>query len=66
MTHVPLFTVDDLCAYLRVSRRQVYKLVAEGELRTVRVGERLRFRPADVDDYLERNTERNTASNEKC
>jgi excisionase family DNA binding protein len=50
----PLLTVDDTAAYLRVSRRQVYKLVSCGELRTVRVGERLRFRPADVDEYLDR------------
>jgi excisionase family DNA binding protein len=52
----PLLTVDEAASYLRVSRRQIYKLVSGGELRTVRVGERLRFRPADVDRYLDRQT----------
>jgi excisionase family DNA binding protein len=50
-------TVDDAASYLRVSRRQIYKLVRGGELRTVRVGERLRFKPADVEAYLERRRE---------
>ncbi len=49
-----LRTVDEAANYLRVSRRQVYKLVREGNLRAVRVGERLRFRPGDVEGYLER------------
>ena len=53
-TAVTLRTVDEAAVYLRVSRRQIYKLVREGDLRAVRVGERLRFRPGDVEDYLER------------
>jgi len=54
----PLLTIDDAASYLRVSRRQIYKLVSGGDLRTVRVGERLRFRPTDVDEYLDRQPER--------
>ena len=49
-----LLTVNELRGVLKVSRGTVYKLVNRGELRAVRVGERLRFRPADVDRYLER------------
>jgi excisionase family DNA binding protein len=52
-----LRTVDETAAYLHVSRRQVYKLVRASELRAVRVGHRLRFRPCDVEDYLERHLE---------
>jgi excisionase family DNA binding protein len=52
-----LFTVDEAAEYLRVSRRQVYKLVRAGEIRGYRVGERLRFRPQDVDVYLEQRRE---------
>jgi excisionase family DNA binding protein len=50
-------TVDDAASYLRISRRQVYKLVRTSELRSVRVGERLRFRPVEVERYLERDRE---------
>ena len=53
----PLMTVDDAASYLRISRRQVYKLVRTSELRSVRVGERLRFRPVEVERYLERDRE---------
>jgi excisionase family DNA binding protein len=49
----PLMTVDEAASYLRVSRRQIYKLVRSGDLQAVRVGERLRFRPEEVEQYLE-------------
>jgi len=48
-----LRTVDELAADLRVSRWTVYKLVRDGHLRAVHVGERLRFRDEDVERYLE-------------
>ena len=40
-----------------MSRWTVYRLVRDGELRAVKVGERLRFRVEDVDTYLERGGE---------
>jgi excisionase family DNA binding protein len=49
-----LLTVNDLAGMLRIGRAQVYRLVAAGEISTVRVGTRIRFRPKDVDAYLER------------
>lgn len=49
-----LRTVDELAGDLNVSRWMIYRLVRSGELRAVRVGERLRFRPEDVERYLER------------
>jgi excisionase family DNA binding protein len=52
----PLLTVDDLRQTLRIGRTQVYELIRRGELPTVRVGARIRFRPEDVDAYLERET----------
>jgi excisionase family DNA binding protein len=48
-------TVADAAGYLAVSRRQVYLLIERGELPHVRVGERVRFIPAEVRRYLERN-----------
>jgi excisionase family DNA binding protein len=49
-----LLSINDVAGYLRVTRATVYKLVADGELQSVRVGQRFRFRPGDVDAYLER------------
>ena len=51
---VPLMTVNGVAQALAISRDSVYRLVRSGDLRAVRVGERLRFRPVDVEAYLER------------
>lgn len=53
MTERALYTVNELAEHLRVSRWTVYRLVERGHLRAVKVGEQLRFRPSDVDEYLE-------------
>lgn len=48
-----LFTVDELARHLGISRWSVYRHVRSGEIAAIRVGQRLRFRPPDVDAYLE-------------
>ena len=45
---------NELARHLGVSKWTVYRLVRSREIRAVRVGERIRFRPADVERYLER------------
>jgi excisionase family DNA binding protein len=50
----PLLTVDETAAFLGVARSTVFRLIRNGELRPVRVGQRHRFRPEDLDAYLER------------
>jgi excisionase family DNA binding protein len=50
----PLLTVNETAAYMNVARATVFRLVRRGELNSVRVGSRLRFRPEDVERYLER------------
>jgi excisionase family DNA binding protein len=52
-----LLTVDETAAYLRVDRSTIYRLEREGELQSVRVGRRRRFRPNDLAEYLERGQE---------
>ncbi len=49
-----LLTVPELCDVLRIGRTTAYRLVNGGSLRAVVVGDRLRFRPEDIDAYLER------------
>jgi excisionase family DNA binding protein len=53
----PLLTVAAVCRLLAVSKQTVYRLVRAGELKPTRVGDRLRFEPDDVRDYLERHRE---------
>ena len=51
-----LLTVEDLCAYLVVSKDYVYEEVRQGRLRAVRITRQLRFKPTDVEAFLESNT----------
>jgi excisionase family DNA binding protein len=54
---LPLLSVNDLAQQLKVSRAAIYRMIRRGELRPYRVGERLRFSAADVDELLERSRE---------
>ncbi len=49
-----LLTVNEVAALLRVSRFSIYRLVRQGDLVPYRVGDRMRFRPEEVDGYLEK------------
>ena len=48
-----LMTPDEVSGILRVSKRQVYDLANEGALKSVRVGRAVRFRPADVQAFVD-------------
>lgn len=48
-----LWTRDEVARHLRLSERQVMRLVADGRLRAVHEGRATRFRPADVEAYVE-------------
>jgi excisionase family DNA binding protein len=50
----PLLTVPELARTLKKGRTSIYRLVHDGSIRAVIVGETLRFRPEDVEAYLER------------
>src|SRR5262249_13325721 len=45
----PLLTVPDVAELLRLSPRQVRRLIAEGRLPIVRLGRAIRIRPQDVE-----------------
>lgn len=49
-----LFTYDGLAAYLSISLRAAKQLAADGEIRKVPIGGRVRFDKADADAYIER------------
>jgi excisionase family DNA binding protein len=49
-----LLTAAEVAEQARVSQSYVRQLAARGDLACYRLGRALRFRRADVDDYLER------------
>lgn len=49
-----LRSIAELADEWRVHRNTIHALVRRGDLRAVRVGNRIRFRPEDVNAYLER------------
>jgi excisionase family DNA binding protein len=53
----PLLTVSEAARFLNVSRRQVYYLLEREGLPALRVGARLRFSLAELEDFLERHRE---------
>ena len=48
-----LLTIDEVAAWWKCDRKTVFRLLAAGELRYVRVGRRRRLRRSDLDRYLE-------------
>jgi excisionase family DNA binding protein len=51
----PLLSMNEMAHLLGISRKTLYALIRRGDLVPIRVGERLRFEPAEVRSYLERN-----------
>ena len=47
--------MEDLCAYLGVSKDFVYDQVRGGRLPAIRIARQLRFRPSDVDAFVDAN-----------
>ena len=48
---------NEAAAYLNISRSKLYMLLREGSLRSVKIGGSRRFRPCDLDEFLEQNAE---------
>lgn len=47
-----LYTAKEVQVILKVGRSFAYKLVQTGEIKTVRVGRRLRVRATDLEKYI--------------
>jgi excisionase family DNA binding protein len=56
-TTTQLLTINDVAHHFAISRDSVYRLVESGALPTFRVGERMRFRVEDVEEYLQTHRE---------
>jgi excisionase family DNA binding protein len=47
-----LLTAKDVRDILKVSRAQVDRLMASGQLKRVKIGRALRFRRSDIESYI--------------
>ena len=50
--HARLLRIDELADRLAVSRSMAWKLIAQGDLRSVRIGRAVRVRPSDLEAYI--------------
>ena len=48
-----LLTVPEACRYLSISRATLYRLMDAGNIRRVRIGGSVRFRPDDLDAFID-------------
>ena len=54
MDDLQLLTIADVARLFRVSRSTLLRILARGEIQTVRVGARVRVRRGDAEAYLVR------------
>ena len=47
-----LLRLDEVAGQLSISKSMAWKLVACGQIRSVRIGRAVRVRPADLDEYV--------------
>lgn len=47
-----VMTIDDLAAYIQVSKSSIYKLAQEGRVPGQKVGKHWRFHKAVIDEWL--------------
>lgn len=51
-----LLRLGEVAERLAISKSMAWKLVAYGQLRSVKIGRSVRVRPSDVEEYLARST----------
>lgn len=51
-THGTIMTIDDLAAYLKLSKSTLYKLCADGKIPGQKVGRHWRFHKAVIEKWL--------------
>ena len=54
-----LLNIDEVAATLNVSRRTVYRLIAEGKIRALKIRGSTRVHPSNLDLYVRRAAEVN-------
>ncbi|OPY78422.1 MAG: Helix-turn-helix domain protein [Syntrophorhabdus sp. PtaU1.Bin153] len=59
-----VLTLDELSAYLKISKSTLYKIVREGKIPCQKVGRHWRFRKAAIDRWLEETKPEGTSGRE--
>ena len=59
----PLMTLEEVAAYLRLSKDTVYRMAQAGKIPASKVGTQWRFRGSEVDAWLEDN--KNVSSDQR-
>lgn len=49
---VALLTMDDVCALLQVKPKWLYRRVENGDIPSLKLGNHVRFREADIEAWL--------------
>ena len=49
-------TTEEVLGYLKTTPRTIYRLIRDGELPAVRIGRQWRFKRADLDQWVKRQT----------
>ncbi len=52
MMEIDLMTPDEMAAAIRLPRRQIYEAVSAGQLPCIRIGRRLRFSRAAIEQWI--------------
>lgn len=52
----PVYTFDEACAYLQISRSTLNRLLVSGEITAAKVGKQWRFEQSDLEAVLKRKT----------
>ncbi len=60
---VRFLTAVDIAKLLKVSRALAYRLIAQGEISSVRFGRTVRVRQTDLDDFVQRHATNGATEN---
>ena len=48
-----LLTIDDVCQLLGVAKQTVYCWISEKRITVIKIGNRVRFRSKDIEEFVE-------------
>ncbi len=58
-----LMTLEEVAAYLRVTKKTIYRLLKQGKIPATMVGHQWRFDRASIDEWLQRKPVRGRSQN---
>lgn len=47
-----LFTLDEVCKFLKISKSTIYKMSELGKIPSIKIGKQLRFRQNSIMDWV--------------